>query len=70
MSEYDYSAQNEYPDVNAQDTDNNVYTEQASCFWTGRGRVCRDPRRGIECFYPRVGRPSCRRISPGFRRPF
>lgn len=65
MDENDYSAQNEY-DINAQDMDNNVYAEQA-CFWTGRGRVCRDPRRGIECFYPRFGRPSCRRFGPGFR---
>jgi hypothetical protein len=70
MNEYDYTAQNICSsDINAQDT-NDVYAEQASCFWTGRGRVCRDPRRGIECFYPIVGRPTCRRFGPGFRRPF
>jgi hypothetical protein len=77
MSENDYFAQQNEYDVNAQSveyTDNNVYTEQSSCFWTPGGRVCRDPWRNIECFYPRFGgRPSCRLFRPGFRpggRPF
>ena len=68
MNENDYSAQNEYSEVYDLDIDNNVYTDQGGCFWTPRGRICRDPRRGIECFYPRFGgRPSCRPFRPGFR---
>ena len=30
----------------------NIYAEQATCFRTRMGRVCRDPRSGIECVFP------------------
>lgn len=68
MSENDYSAQSEY-DVNAQYieyTDSNVYADQGGCFWVPGGRVCRDPWRGIECFYPQFGGPPSCRPLPGF----
>jgi hypothetical protein len=45
----------------SQDT-SNVYAEQATCFRTRMGRVCRDPRSGIECVYPRNRRPFCYRF--------
>jgi hypothetical protein len=70
MYENDYTTQNACSDVNTDvNAQDDVYAEQASCFMTRGGRVCRDPRRGIECFYPFVGSPSCRRFGPG-RRPF
>jgi hypothetical protein len=63
---YDYE---EYNESDLQSQENNVYAEQAFCFRAPGGRICRDPRRDIECFYPRFGRPRCRRIfrGPGFR---
>lgn len=63
-------------DEYAQDVDQSIYTEQAGCIWTPQGRVCRDPRRNIRCFYPRWGgRPQCRpmfgpRPGPGPWRPW
>jgi hypothetical protein len=59
MYQYDEYEENE---LTSQDV-NDIYAEQSFCFRTRGGRVCRDPRRGIECFYPRFGgRPFCNRF--------
>jgi len=61
MYEYD---EYYYNDLSLQNVNNvnDVNADQDPCFPVRGGLMCRDFRRGIECFHPRFGRSFCRRF--------
>ncbi len=60
---YDYDDEVYYNQYVNDDASQYIYADQRrNCFRTPQGTVCRDFRRGIECVYPRFGRPFCHRF--------